>query len=1007
MDATSIPADEGLAGLLAACTVHITVNNALEPQDKSFSKPRGGTGFFVAPGWVLTCAHVVADRHEDTVQLRGLGEESTGTVVLEYPERPTADKGRYPFPDLALIRVDRWTIDQPCAWLGEVLPALDARLFAMGYTGTWDPGRPSREPALFTHVGLKPIDGGSLLQLAAGEAVPGMSGGPLLDLTSGRVCGILKSTRDARAPRGGWAVPVRVLRELQADVWASHDRFHQGDVRWRAQAERWTELAELLLAPLPQRPENRNSASYLLDPQFEVVPFRGRNKLLGQLERWCEEPGGLRVRLITGTGGQGKSRLAHRLANRMASRGWLAGLVKEKLTDPALDRLQATSMPCLLVLDYAEGGIKEINRLVDGLFGTKRTGPVRLLLLARGAGDWWEELCAATRQRAYALEGTVKDELPPLNGTLDGRQRSYDDAVVAFAQRLGRDPPEVPGKEELADPKYGSVLYVHMAALAALLPISVGDSGGQVVGDPVARILDHERRYWRRAAEAVGLPYDQRELSRAVAAVTLCGAEDETQAIRLLQRVPGLPDAGQVGRLVRLLRRLYPSNTNYLAGITPDLLGEELVAQMTADRLVPGGPAELLAMLLAEASDAQVYRALTVLARAVPRHPHLRAALGPLLLTNPERLLPSALTVATQARDPEPIVGAVQQALDGLAQDPLILDLVDWLPTRSVTLADLALEITERALRYAHTHTQPESNKPEVARLLNNLSNRLAEVGRYDDALYAIEQATAIWHYLDAGARQLAASDPDVSPDYFLDRLAGSLNNLSASLANVGRQDDALAAIEEAVRHYRRLAPMAPDPFLRDLVMALNNYSNRLSDVGRSMDALYAIEEAVSRYRPLPAVAPDAFPPDLLAMMLENLSACLTDVSRQEDALTAIEQAIWIRRRLAMDASPLLLHDLAMALSKLSNLLAKVSRHDDALHAVEEATVIWRHLSTAGPDAFLPYLAMALSKLSNLLAKVSRHDDALHAVEEATAIRRQGDASGPDSQAGPRPSLSP
>jgi hypothetical protein len=47
-----------------------------------------------------------------------------------------------------------------------------------------------------------------------------------LDLATGRVCGIVTTTRDAQAPRGGWAVPVRVLRELHRDVWAAHDRFH-------------------------------------------------------------------------------------------------------------------------------------------------------------------------------------------------------------------------------------------------------------------------------------------------------------------------------------------------------------------------------------------------------------------------------------------------------------------------------------------------------------------------------------------------------------------------------------------------------------------------------------------------------------------------------------------------------------------------------------------------------------------------------------------------------------
>ena len=43
-------------------------------------------------------------------------------------------------------------------------------------------------------------------------------------------------------------------------------------------------------------------------------------------------------------------------------------------------------------------------------------------------------------------------------------------------------------------------------------------------------------------------------------------------------------------------------------------------------------------------------------------------------------------------------------------------------------------------------------------------------------------------------------------PDAIRPDLASSLNNLSASLANLGRREDALAAIEKAAQVYRELA---------------------------------------------------------------------------------------------------------------------------------------------------------------------------------------------------------
>ncbi|MFJ5273811.1 tetratricopeptide repeat protein, partial [Streptomyces sp. NPDC088358] len=54
--------------------------------------------------------------------------------------------------------------------------------------------------------------------------------------------------------------------------------------------------------------------------------------------------------------------------------------------------------------------------------------------------------------------------------------------------------------------------------------------------------------------------------------------------------------------------------------------------------------------------------------------------------------------------------------------------------------------------------------------------------------------------------RQLAAARPDA----FLPDLASSLNNLSIRLGELGRREDALTAIEEAVTANRQLAAARP-----------------------------------------------------------------------------------------------------------------------------------------------------------------------------------------------------
>ena len=59
-----------------------------------------------------------------------------------------------------------------------------------------------------------------------------------------------------------------------------------------------------------------------------------------------------------------------------------------------------------------------------------------------------------------------------------------------------------------------------------------------------------------------------------------------------------------------------------------------------------------------------------------------------------------------------------------------------------------------------------------------------------------------------------------------------SLNNLSVRLGELGRREEALAAIQEAVTIRRELAAARPDAFRPDLASSLNNLSHRLGEPG-------------------------------------------------------------------------------------------------------------------------------------------------------------------------------
>jgi len=82
----------------------------------------------------------------------------------------------------------------------------------------------------------------------------------------------------------------------------------------------------------------------------------------------------------------------------------------------------------------------------------------------------------------------------------------------------------------------------------------------------------------------------------------------------------------------------------------------------------------------------------------------------------------------------------------------------------------------------------PGTHLPDLASFLKNLSNQLSELGRHEEGLAAVEEATTL-------RRRLARADPDAH----LPRLATSLTELSHLFADLGSHKRALTATAEAV----------------------------------------------------------------------------------------------------------------------------------------------------------------------------------------------------------------
>jgi hypothetical protein len=149
----------------------------------------------------------------------------------------------YPAPDIALIKIDEGP-RHSCALLAEHLPKENAQVMARGYTCTFDHISVTAETETFRLTGILDTKDPDckLLKLGLGEVTGGMSGAPVLELRTGEVIGMLRTSRKLGSNLGGWVVPAELIRLLwPREVGLVNDRFHKQDQRWREAASQLRE----------------------------------------------------------------------------------------------------------------------------------------------------------------------------------------------------------------------------------------------------------------------------------------------------------------------------------------------------------------------------------------------------------------------------------------------------------------------------------------------------------------------------------------------------------------------------------------------------------------------------------------------------------------------------------------------------------------------------------------------------------------------------------------------
>ena len=363
----------------------------------------------------------------------------------------------------------------------------------------------------------------------------------------------------------------------------------------------------------PASPASARTPGSLLAADVEAVAFTGREHVLGELADWRDSNSPTAIALVAGEGGQGKTRLAREFAARTQASGWIAGFTRapsarrtQRMTESAEDLgklLRVSSRPILIVADYAETHPDDIAAIMEEVQGQSLQSSIRLLLLARAVGAWWEGL-----SETLPVEDTRLIELPPLTDSLLEREKAYAAAVVGLARHLKRLSVEsgasnishdwdllsrqlADAPPDLSDQRLGNALTLHMIALTDLLAMGSGKTAQRLGRFEERELTIHEYGYLRRIAAKRGLfeqgvlsirtdPHDRvleawTALERALGGLILLGPGD----ISHVQTISLLTSSDRILDVVAWLATLYPPPTNWLSlgPVQPDRLAELLL----------------------------------------------------------------------------------------------------------------------------------------------------------------------------------------------------------------------------------------------------------------------------------------------------------------------------------------------------------------------------------------------------------------------------------------------
>lgn len=724
--------------------------------------------------------------------------------------------------------------------------------------------------------------------------------------------------------------------------------------------------------PAPALAKRTFPPSQLLKAGNGVVPFdlQSRREAITRLGYWRDNTLQDRaVMLVHGAGGQGKTRLASYFAELSGADSWLAVNARHfgdaRLGPPTGDERTEDVRGILLVIDYADRWPADDLRLVLNHYVQRQELPVRVLALARSATSWWAGLAAAFEDVGCH---TAVMRLDPVDELAGQRHRLFTEARAAFSDFLGHEGlafgaelPRLEGKG------YGTVLALHMAALADVFAAASGTTAPTAIDQVSRYLIGREYLHWGQQRSARQITSSNEALASAVITAILIGARPAKECVEWAVGTGLASDSQSAAVLIRDHSLSYPAAVAGYAfePMQPDRLAEDFLAW----HLV-GGTSDTMDLSLIDAGriiEAVLASAeaqpLIALAASAQRHadvgekvlwPHLRdspgaavAAGGPVLLAIAEALPDDLLTAVVKSLPPP-------KRMDRLAAGRAVL-----------------------FQRYAHQQLGVTSDPVQRADIYTQLAITLHATG------LTAEETAATWEAVKL-YRMLSKAEPQT----YVKRLAWALDAHAGALAMTGDFLAALSHSEEAVGIYRRLCTVDPAKHGLDYSRLLTNHGTWLARQRRTGEASTVQQQALGIRRAVNASLGNAGAQMDLAATLTQLGLTRLHERDLKAALELTAEAVQLYRAALAAAGPDFDEGkLAHSVDIHARVLMFAERWDEALPLLHEATDIARRVIDVNAHVGRTLLKQLLSEVGVVLLNLKPHSpEGVEALREAVEL---------------------